>query len=427
MGRLTRYLFAGICCAAIITVGVSWIAERHGAAANLAEARRSLEPRNDVAAAEMVELATRVNESMARRYDPIPRPSGIFTVPDSLRHVVDFWKRIYTEIYSFQVVVHDNERTDLIWGIVDLRDEAGRDDVSYDTLRKAALDVGRRYQKNVKTLLTTRYDAAKLEGELKRLHDIIERNGGVKKMRGSESRVRVQRGLRDVFQDSIIRSGRYLEEYRRIFREQGLPEELALLPHLESSFRFDANSSAGAVGIWQLTRGAVHKVIHVSTVVDERIDPWRSAEAAARIMRDNYATLKSWPLAVTAYNQGTNAMRAAVRVLKTRDIATVVSRYRGRSFGFAGRNFYCAFVAVIEVASDYQRYYGDLAIEAPHPVNQHTVAKAAPLKTIAKELGVEANTLAELNPHLRKPAVSANARLPMGTVLNLPMAETENR
>jgi membrane-bound lytic murein transglycosylase D len=130
---------------------------------------------------------------------------------------------------------------------------------------------------------------------------------------------------------------------------------------------------------------------------------------------------------VTAYNQGTNAMRAAVRQLKTRDIATIINRYRGRTYGFAGRNFYCAFVAVIEVSSEYERYFGDLAIESPHQLNQHTVAKSAPLKTIARELGVEANTLAELNPHLRRPAVTSSARLPSGTVLHLPATVTENR
>lgn len=359
-------------------------------------------------------------------YRPIPAITGRFTVPDNLRPVVDFWKRVYTGVYSFQAIVHDNINVDLVYAIVDLRDEKGASKGDYDSVVRAADAVLKRYKSNMKYLLTSKYDPDKLKGERKRLHLIISQNGGVKKFKNADDRMRIQRGLRDSFRSSIIRSGRYLEHYRKIFRENNLPEELTLLPHLESSFQFSASSNAGAVGIWQLTKGASRQIIHVNSAVDERIDPWRSAEAAARIFKDNYRRLGDWPLTVTAYNQGVNAMRRAVKQVGSKSIDKVVNKYRSRNFGFAGRNFYCAFVATLEVVQDFEQHYGYLKIEKPLTLNQHKVEKSESLKNIAKELGVETGQLAKANPHLRKSGKNSSVRLPRGATLNIPVEdETE--
>ena len=371
-------------------------------------------------ARELMVVAEPAIDSSKERYRPLPPETGKFRVPESLRPVVDFWKRLYTGLYSFQAVIHDNLDVTRVYGIVDLRNEPGMKRGDYDSTREAALDVLDRYKKNLRYLLTRNYNPDTLSGERKRLHLLIVNNGGKKAFRGSVERMRVQRGLRDVYAQSIARSGRYLEEYRRIFREQGVPEELTLLPHVESSYLFNAHSYAGAVGIWQITRVASARLLKVNTVVDERIDPWRSAEAAARILATNYRSLKSWPLAVTAYNQGLGAMRRAVRQLGTRDIGEVVQRYRGRSFGFVGRNFYCAFVAAVEVVHEHEEYFGRIHFDEPVKLVRHKLTKSAPLNSIAEEFGVDTNTLSDLNPHLRRPAHTSRARIPRGAVINLP-------
>jgi membrane-bound lytic murein transglycosylase D len=117
-------------------------------------------------------------------------------------------------------------------------------------------------------------------------------------------RVRVQPGQREVFGKSIIRSRRYLEGIRRVLARAGLPETLAYLPHVESSFDAQARSSAGATGLWQLMPETARNVIRVDHEVDERTHPYKATLAAATYLGRAFDILGSWPLAITAYNYG---------------------------------------------------------------------------------------------------------------------------
>ena len=58
-----------------------------------------------------------------------------------------------------------------------------------------------------------------------------------------------------------------------IFRKYNLPLELAMLPHVESSFNYRAYSSAGAAGLWQFTRSTGRRFLKISYEIDERLDP----------------------------------------------------------------------------------------------------------------------------------------------------------
>ena len=89
----------------------------------------------------------------------------------------------------------------------------------------------------------------------------------------------------------------------------GLPTELAALPHVESSFNTYAYSKVGAAGMWQFMRGTGRRFLRIDAAVDERLDPYRSTEAAASFLEQNYIVLGSWPLALTAYNHGAGGMK----------------------------------------------------------------------------------------------------------------------
>jgi membrane-bound lytic murein transglycosylase D len=88
---------------------------------------------------------------------------------------------------------------------------------------------------------------AKLESSGRQLNTVLN---------GAAERVRSQRGIRECFMHGLEISRRYDRQFRKIFRNAGLPEDLAYLPHVESSFQFAAKSSAGAVGMWQFTKAA---------------------------------------------------------------------------------------------------------------------------------------------------------------------------
>jgi len=375
---------------------------------------------SDGQAREMFRLARYLGSGQSSVPRPVPAASGLIEVPEGLRERIDFWKRVYTEYYSYQAVVHDSREIERVYGLVDLRDEPGVRIGDYASLSRAARRVAARYREHLRFLTATRYDSGHLAGERRRLYLLLQSDGGVAAHRGAVESLRVQRGLRDTMRESIVRSGRYIPHYLRTFREMELPAELVVLPHLESAFRFDARSSAGAVGIWQLTSQASRRLLHINSAVDERLDPWRSAEAAARLLAENHRSLGSWPLAVTAYNQGLTSIRRAVRTTGSRDLVEIIERYRSRSFGFAGRNFYAAFVAVVEVVRNYELYYGSLPIEPEERVERHTLRRSAPLEQICRELGILPRQLASINPALRRLAFNPSTSLPRGLVLNLP-------
>ena len=157
-----------------------------------------------------------------------------------------------------------------------------------------------------------------------------------------------------------MRSGAWREHIAATFTKMGLPRELAALPHVESSFNTYAYSKVGAAGMWQFMRGTGRRFLRIDAAVDERLDPYRSTEAAASFLEQNYIVLGSWPLALTAYNHGPGGMKRAQEQLGTSDIVTIVRKYNSRSFGFASRNFYVAFLAALEIDSDPDKFFGSI-------------------------------------------------------------------
>jgi membrane-bound lytic murein transglycosylase D len=174
--------------------------------------------------------------------------------------------------------------------------------------------------------------------------------------------LRVQVGQRDRFERGLIASESYMEDIRRILRSHGVSDSLIVLPFIESAFNVRASSKAGAVGLWQITRSTGRRFLKINRRVDERRDPLKATVAASRILKENYKFLGTWPLAITAYNHGRAGVARAVKVLGTRDIATIIRHYRGRAFGFASRNFYPEFLAALDVIHNRREYYGDLPI-----------------------------------------------------------------
>ena len=180
-----------------------------------------------------------------------------------------------------------------------------------------------------------------LTSEERRVQDLWEGRPGSSSLRAAADRVRVQQGLSDRFLEGYVRSGRWQDHIRDSLRESGVPEMLAALPHVESSYNPEARSYVGAAGLWQFTAGTGRRFMRIDGAVDERRDPYRSSEAAARLLRANYGELNSWPLAITGYNHGTGGMRRAMRAVGTDNIETVVRNYDGPAFGFASTELLC--------------------------------------------------------------------------------------
>ena len=221
----------------------------------------------------------------------------------------------------------------------------------------------------------------------------------------------MQLGQMDRFEEGIRVSGRYMESIRRVFKEAGLPEELTVLPHVESSFQLHAFSSAGAAGVWQFTRRTGRRFMKIGYEVDERRDPILSAYAAAKLLKYNYDQIESWPLAITAYNHGLRGMQRAKKKFGN-NIVQIIKHYRKRTFGFASKNFFAEFLAALEVTRNPLKYFPNIEIEKPLRMTSFQVGDYVNISTMIKYLGISREQIAEFNPALRRPVITGKKRVP---------------
>jgi hypothetical protein len=336
-----------------------------------------------------------------------------FPRPQSLQPAIAFWTRVFTEVDSDSGFVHDSRNLAFV----------------YETLTFTPTDSNREQQRRIDEAIERYRDAllALAEGKRTNLTRTERRALGPwgdgatpETLRTAADNLRFQRGQADGFRDGLIRSGAWDRQIRTVLRELGLPEALAALPYVESSYHPLVRSSAGAAGLWQFTRSTGQRYLRVDHVVDERLDPLESTRAAARLLQHNYSVLKSWPLAITAYNHGLSGMRRAVRVTGTDDIGTIVRDYDGRLFGFASRNFYASFLAALDVSNEYRRHFGALKRMPADNIVRIELPAYFPAGVLTEGLAVDMATLRSLNPALQPAVWDGRKHLPKGYRLHLP-------
>ncbi len=343
--------------------------------------------------------------------------TGIFPEPPEIEDNVNFWRKVYAEWSRSQVAIHDNEHMGLIYEVAKL---PGPIRASYTPEQKRFVRAKKAdYRARLRDLERKVASGASLSSSQKDLYALIEEEAGRDALRGADKRVRSQRGVRERFRRGLVISGRYDEEFRKIFRSRGLPEDLAYLPHVESSFQLNARSSVGAAGIWQFTRGTGKIYMRVNRTIDERLDPVVAADGASRYLDDAYRKLGSWPLAVTSYNHGQGGMMKAKRRYGD-DIGRIVEHYKGKYFGFASRNFYSEFLAAREVAANPKKYFPEgVDFDSPLSHDRLVLSNSMPARHIASHYSLSIYRLEDINLAWLKPAMQG-AYLPAGATVWLP-------
>lgn len=382
------------------------------------------------------------------------------STPPGLEGDVRFWIRVYTEITTDQGFLHDERNLEVVYGplrvpqdlpqkerlrIIDqardgyvatLRALAARPGLARDadTLPTPAeglaapwalLGYDPQYAAELSAPApsgrgSTAVPAASLPPEEQRILALFGPDVTAQRLLDAARTVRFQLGQADRFKAGLVRSGAWEAHIAETLANMGLPPEISALPHVESSFNPAAYSKVGAAGLWQFMRSTGKRYMRVDDAVDERLDPFRSTEAAAQLLAYNYRLLGSWPLAITAYNHGAAGMRRAQDALGSGDYLNINRNFRGATFGFASRNFFPSFLAALTISRNPQRYFGALERAPDARFHELPLPAFVSLAALERATGVSREQLREFNPALRPPVFSGSRLLPRGYRLRVP-------
>ena len=340
---------------------------------------------------------------------------------------IEFWRTIFTHYGEKETLLHDQDDLQLIYEVVRFNKEIRNDNAEFRRQRTELRKRERQLQKILDDIRRWGPDSDRLTREHHRIIQVLKSHGYTLKsaeLRKLRENIRSQRGIKEKFREGLIRSGKYLDAIEGILEQHGVPLELAFLPHVESSFDYSAYSKRGAAGIWQFIRSTGRQYMTISSYVDERLDPLKATDSAARLLKQNYEALKSWPLAVTAFNHGRNGMARAKRRYGD-NLGVIVERYKSRTFGFASKNFYFEFLAAVEVARNYTLYFGPLEISEPMRFDSLALDRPYHLRYITDVPELSETVLPEYNPQIRQPIWQGSKVLPRGLTLRLPQGKGE--
>ena len=379
------------------------------------------QPRGLLIILTMLALVACASQPAPSKVKPSFTTSGdaAFPAPPELQPQVTFWTNVYSIWGRNRVALHDDRYLDLVYGVLTLPGEIGENQTAEQK------DFVKGHQENLQAILRqleskVAFNAPLTPVEQKLATHIRASSGGPGAIIGASDRLRTQRGMRERFKQGLEISGRYDAAFRGVFREAGLPEDLAYLPHVESSFQNHAASSAGAVGMWQFMPGTARHFGMLNAAVDERRDPVASAQGAARYLGNAHDRLGSWPLALTSYNHGVGGMINAQQAFGS-DFVAIVRSYSGNGFGFASRNFYAEFLAAREIARNPQRFFREgIRYEPPLNLDRVRLRQTVNTTTLANYYSVSPWELTSLNKAWNSAAQSGRIALPAGTLVWLP-------
>ncbi|MDX2023343.1 MAG: transglycosylase SLT domain-containing protein [Deltaproteobacteria bacterium] len=205
---------------------------------------------------------------------------------------------------------------------------------------------------------------------------------------------------RAIMTNWLRRLGRYRPLFDRIAARENVPRDLIFLAMVESGFEPGAVSHVGAGGVWQFMPGAGRAYgLEVSYWVDNRRDPERAAEAAARYLKDLYARFGSWPLAFAAYNAGYGAVLRSITRYNTNDYWELIRHEAGLPWETA---LYVPKILACAVVGNNVKAFGfeNVPEDPPLLYDVVEVPAATSLERVAKAAGVAIETVESLNPEL---------------------------
>ncbi|MBQ8680004.1 MAG: lytic transglycosylase domain-containing protein [Treponema sp.] len=218
----------------------------------------------------------------------------------------------------------------------------------------------------------------------------------------------------------ILDDGEYYRLYiREELKKRGMPAALEYLPLVESEYKATAKSRSGAIGLWQFMENSMSPFLQKNEWFDERLDPWKSTNAALSKLQDNYRMFNDWLIAIAAYNCGAGAMRRILKNVPEKSFWYIAEQGLLRDETI---NYIPKLLALAEIAENGDEYKIPLPEVTASPryadFDYLEVNNKVSLSRLAGELRLEAETLKKLNPALllntTPPKSNYFIRLPMG-------------
>ena len=199
----------------------------------------------------------------------------------------------------------------------------------------------------------------------------------------------------------------YMPIFQEIFSQYDMPEELRAMAVIESAMNPLAVSRVGAKGMWQFMYSTAKNYgLHIDSFVDERLDPIKSAHAAAQYLQDAYDIFGDWNLAIAAYNCGAGNVNKAIRRSGSRafwDIWPYLPRET--------RGYVPAFVGALYTMNYYKEHgIRPVSVETPAHVDTMHINKMLHLKQVSELTGTPLQDLKNLNPQYRHEIIPGNDR-----------------
>ena len=324
--------------------------------------------------------------------------------PPSLERRVRFWMNVWGTRPDDVYGLSDERRPWIVHGEVDCRDIMTTDKSNEEKDRLCGGRLGQARKE-----LSLRLQRTANSPRMLRLYD---NNRSLAKT-AWKSLIGIE-GRKNALNRAQERAARELPHAENLFAKAGVPRIFARTAFVESLWRPTAQSKAGAAGAFQFMPSTGRAYLKVDDSIDERLDALRSSWAAARYLKDVSRDLKSWPLVLTAYNQGPARMKGLIKKRGTRDLGQLVDGGNDGNFGFDGQNYYAQIVAVTRLTDDLR--------VAAIPLQTTAVEVSEPMffAKLASCLRLTPLELARANPALTARVVTGESPVPAGYVAMVP-------
>lgn len=195
----------------------------------------------------------------------------------------------------------------------------------------------------------------------------------------------------------FYRSGYYFPMMKRIFAEEGLPQELIYLSLIESGLNPAARSVASAVGLWQFVKstGKLYG-LNSNFWIDERRDPEKATRAAAKHLKDLYEIYQDWHLVLAAYNSGSGRVNSAIRRANSNDYWEISPKLPYETRGYVPQ-----YIAISLIFMNPEEYgFTNLEYAKPFECDTIMINDCYDLEVLASAANVDENLLKLMNPEL---------------------------